>query len=129
MQSPTTSTKSEFQAATQCEKRLYLQKHNHELAAPPSDTLDRRAEDGALVGKLGRRYYPGGILIDATNGEPLEQTAHAIQSGVECPLPPKSHLAGYEGFLIVSPRRGERPRPAGREVVRPSGPSRGTRGS
>jgi len=80
---PITLTKSDFQAATQCEKRLYLQKNHPELAAPPSDTLDRRAEDGAVVGKLGRQFYPGGILIDAANGELVEQTAQAIQSGVD----------------------------------------------
>jgi hypothetical protein len=36
------------------------------------------------------------------------------------PLPPKSLLVAEEALLIVFPRRGERPRFAGREAVRPA---------
>ena len=80
----TVLTKSDFNAGSQCPKRLYLQKHQPDLGAPAAAGLDRRAEDGIAIGILGRRYYPGGILIEWAGGDTAAQTDIAIKNGVEC---------------------------------------------
>jgi len=80
---PTSLTKSDFRAGSQCHKRLYLQKHHPELAPPAPGEPHRRAEEATDVRILGRRYFPGGTLIDSATGDPLEGTAQAINIGVE----------------------------------------------
>jgi predicted RecB family nuclease len=77
-------TKTDFNAGTQCEKRLYLSHHQPELADPVVPGANRRLEDGIEIGILGRQYYPGGTLIDLASGAPEIETAKAIASGVEC---------------------------------------------
>lgn len=57
-------SKSSYISGKQCEKRLYLQKHHRELAAPYSVQQEAIMEQGTTVGELARKRFPGGI--DAT---------------------------------------------------------------
>src|SRR5689334_983541 len=84
LESPVRLTKSDFNAGRQCEKRLYLSRHRPELGAPSPPTVSRRVDDGVALGILGRRYYPGGALIDSLGGTAAADTAAAISNGVDC---------------------------------------------
>jgi hypothetical protein len=81
---PADFTKSDFVAGAQCQKRLYLSRHQPDLATPTAPGLNRRAEDGIEIGKVGRRLYPDGTLIDIAGDSPALQTIDAIKNGAQC---------------------------------------------
>lgn len=59
-------SKSAFLSARQCEKRLYLQKHQRELAAPRAEDQLAMMQMGIEVGELARKRYPGGVLVEVS---------------------------------------------------------------
>src|SRR5437867_12678910 len=72
-------TKTNIMAGLQCPKRLWLLVHRPDLA-PPSDSLAMR--QGYEVGKMARRLFPGGRLIEGRSlSEAKSLTAAAIQNG------------------------------------------------
>lgn len=76
-------TKSNFAAGLQCEKRLYYEKYRKELRViTPADQL--RFDEGNEVGKLARKLYPQGVLVNtpAWEQENAErQTQELIAAG------------------------------------------------
>lgn len=74
-------SKSRYVAGLQCEKRVYLETHNPELATEPDDATRAVLDMGTEIGVLARRRYPGGRLIEAGYRQTqlaLEQTAAAM---------------------------------------------------
>ena len=57
-------SKSRFLAGLQCDKRLYLECYERELAAPPDEAQEAIFATGTAVGVLARALHPGGVLVD-----------------------------------------------------------------
>ncbi|MDX1412084.1 MAG: hypothetical protein R3351_07990, partial [Nitrospirales bacterium] len=88
-------SKSRFLAGLQCLKRLYLEIHEPDLAAPPSP--DRRAimDLGTEVGEVARRLFPGGVLVEETH----RQIPAALRR-TEALLENPATIAIFEGAFI-----------------------------
>ncbi|MFO0773869.1 MAG: DUF2779 domain-containing protein [Nitrospiraceae bacterium] len=74
-------SKSRYIAGLQCDKRVYLETHNPELATPPDEAMQAVLDMGTEIGAIARRRYPGGRLIDASFRQTqlaLDQTAAAL---------------------------------------------------
>ncbi len=74
-------SKSKFMAGLQCLKRLYLEVYQPELAAEPDEGTRAVMEQGQEVGRLARKMFPGGLLIEAGHEEldkALALTAQAV---------------------------------------------------
>lgn len=74
-------SKSRYVAGLQCEKRVYLETYQPELATEPDDATRAVLDMGTEVGALARRRFPGGRLIEAGYRQTqlaLEQTAAAM---------------------------------------------------
>jgi predicted RecB family nuclease len=56
-------SKSKFCAGVQCQKRLYLQVRQPELAAEPDAASEAIIQQGHEVGMLARRLFPGGVEV------------------------------------------------------------------
>lgn len=77
-------SKSKVMRGLQCEKSLFLQVHNPELATPVSDSQQLIFDQGQAVGAEAQKRLPLGILIDAPYTEPdkaIEDTGRAISNG------------------------------------------------
>jgi len=69
-------SKSKIMAGLQCPKRLWLQVHHQDLAAPSSSPGIRQGNE---VDAVARQLFPGGVLIDGYSlDESLVHTAQAI---------------------------------------------------
>jgi CRISPR/Cas system-associated exonuclease Cas4 (RecB family) len=81
---PEMISKTDFNKAKHCLKRLYLSRYRRDLSEPQQ--LDGRLEDGTQIGALGRRYYAEGILITWGSVDLLPElaTEFAIKSGIDC---------------------------------------------
>jgi len=83
-------SKSGIVTGLQCEKRLFLQKHNRELADSTSDQRRNAQRSGTEVGEIARTYFPNGILVHSEfNGkkreiDQLQQTEALMQSDTPC---------------------------------------------
>ena len=62
-------SKSRFMAGWQCLKRLYLQIHQPELAAETEEATRAIIDQGAEVGRLARKAFLGGALVEADHLE------------------------------------------------------------
>ncbi len=74
-------SKSKFLAGWQCPKRLWLEVHESNLAAPISATQQSIFDQGIQVGEKARDQFPSGVLIEADQfhiQEALDQTSHAL---------------------------------------------------
>ncbi|MCK4351207.1 MAG: DUF2779 domain-containing protein [Candidatus Krumholzibacteria bacterium] len=58
-----TLSKSRFMAGLQCQKRLYFECYNRDLANPVDEVLQAIFDTGTEVGELARGLYPEGLLI------------------------------------------------------------------
>lgn len=65
-------TKSSFLAGRQCDKRLWLNRHRRDLAAPMPDGVRTILKMGEEIGRRARELFPGGVLVDAGPGEHAE---------------------------------------------------------
>ena len=63
-------SKSRFLAGLQCDKRLYLECYERELAAPPDEAQEAIFATGTAVGVLARALHPGGVLVDEDHPAP-----------------------------------------------------------
>ena len=69
-------TKSKIMAGLQCPKRLWLQVHRKDLAAPIDSPAIRQGNE---VDKVAQQIFPGGVLIDgATLDESLALTTRTM---------------------------------------------------
>ncbi len=59
-------SKSRFVAGLQCLKRLYLESYRQDLADPATESQQYRFDTGNKVGKLARKRFAGGQLIEET---------------------------------------------------------------
>lgn len=57
-------SKSKFLAGLQCHKRIYLDVHHPDWAAPPDPSMQAVLDMGTELGVLARTRFPGGVLID-----------------------------------------------------------------
>lgn len=73
-------SKSLFLAGVQCPKRLWLEIHRPELAAPPEPVRRAAMAEGVRVGVLARERHPGGVLVAETSGAE-RATRAALASG------------------------------------------------
>lgn len=68
---PPTLSKSRFVAGWQCHKQLWLRVHEKDAPELQIDVvLQDRFDQGAEVGVLARREFPGGVLIDLPSDHP-----------------------------------------------------------
>jgi hypothetical protein len=77
-------SKSRYTAGLQCHKRLYLQVHQPEFAAPPSEGAQARFDQGIEVGRLAREMFEQGVLVEAARTEldkALAQTSRLVAVG------------------------------------------------
>jgi len=77
-------SKSRFTAGLQCHKRLYLQVHQPELAAPPDAGAQSRFDQGIEVGRFARTMFQAGVLVEAAHTElakALAQTSRLVADG------------------------------------------------
>lgn len=80
-----TLTKSRLVSASQCQKRLWLETYQGEVAKERSYSQQRRIEQGMEVGNYARQYFPQGILIEGTTiEEKIKQTQAALERGEKC---------------------------------------------
>jgi CRISPR/Cas system-associated exonuclease Cas4 (RecB family) len=57
-------SKSKFLAGLQCPKRVYLEVHHPDWAAPPDPSMQAVLDMGTELGVLARSRFPGGVLIE-----------------------------------------------------------------
>lgn len=57
-------SKSKFLAGLQCHKRVYLEVHHPNWAAPPDPSMQAVLDMGTELGVLARSRFPGGVLIE-----------------------------------------------------------------
>jgi predicted RecB family nuclease len=84
--SETRLSKSLFMAGRQCLKRAWLTVHRPELAAPPTEAERHRLALGQDLGRLARRLWPGGILVEHAPGDiegAVRQTQEALRAAPE----------------------------------------------
>jgi hypothetical protein len=85
-------SKSKFLAGLQCHKRVYLDVHHPEWAAPPDPSMQAVFDMGTELGVLARSRFPGGVLIEEgyrqreaalvrTAAVVADPTVHAIFEG------------------------------------------------
>jgi predicted RecB family nuclease len=106
-------SKSRLQSFLQCPKRLWLELHQPELAAPPDAATAARFASGNTVGAIARQLYDpqsAGMLIDGSRGmaDALAATAAALETPAATPL--FEATFEREGLLIradVVERRGD----------------------
>jgi predicted RecB family nuclease len=92
-------SKSKFCAGVQCLKRLYLQVHQPELAAEPSDATEAIMQQGHNVGMLARRLFPGGVEVCERS---LDQAIRATRELIANPEIPAIFEAVFEhGGVLV----------------------------
>ena len=81
---PKTLSKSRFIAGMQCEKRLWLEVHDHTLADEIDDLTQGLFDQGHEVGDLAQSLYPGGVLITEDYlhiPQAVETTEKVVQAG------------------------------------------------
>ncbi len=79
-----TLSKTSFLAGCQCPKRLWLEVHRPDLAAPLNLIRLRAIDQGIQVGELAQQHFPEGVLIEADHQhstEALNETRLAISRG------------------------------------------------
>jgi predicted RecB family nuclease len=79
-----TVSKSRFQSGLSCLRKAYLEVHAPQLAKPPSIADQQRMMTGQEVGRLARRLYEDGVLIEVPSYDmerAAQQTASAIHDG------------------------------------------------
>lgn len=77
-------TKSKFLSGLQCIRRLWLEAHREDLAAPVSAFREQQLHQGVETGLLARKAYPGGYLVAAPAGQKAEavlETRMALAGG------------------------------------------------
>jgi len=75
-------SKSRFLSGYQCQKKLWLEKHQHDLKTPFSNSQQRILDSGTHVGELATEHFPGGVLIGADHlhvQEALKETTIALE--------------------------------------------------
>ncbi len=81
---PPNLSKSRFVAGWQCHKLLWLRVHEKDAPELQVDVvLQDRFDQGAEVGALARKQFPGGVLIDLPHDDPgrVEATRGALEAG------------------------------------------------
>lgn len=82
---PLRLSKSRFVAGSQCHKLLWLKVYEPgAIELQPNKVLQDRFDQGAVVGALARRRFPGGVLIDLPHNaveERIAATRAALESG------------------------------------------------
>ena len=97
---PDLLSKSKYLAGLQCPKRLWLEAHRPDLAAPLTPAKERVFAQGREVGRRARECFPGGLLLEEDPRrwrEALEETQAALGGGADT-LYEASFL--YEGALV-----------------------------
>ena len=74
--------RSNYLNGLQCHKRLWYEQNHPGRATPTSRFQQQIFNQSNEVGRLAREHFPGGLLIDATGLESVEQTQEAIRSGI-----------------------------------------------
>lgn len=77
-------SKSRFQKGLQCRKALWLAVHRHDLATPPDEAQAWLFEQGAEVGRLAHRLFPGGVEVTEDHlhsAEALATTERLLAEG------------------------------------------------
>jgi len=72
-------SKSRYLAGRQCPRRLWLECHAPELAAPPDVATQALFEVGRRVGVLARECFPGGVLVQAEHYRHEEAASHTAR--------------------------------------------------
>lgn len=72
-------SKSRFQKGLQCEKALWLAIHAPELAAPVTESRQWIFDQGAEVGRLAHRLFPGGVEVAEDHRHAEEALASTTQ--------------------------------------------------
>lgn len=81
---PSRLSKSKIVLGLQCEKALYLNIHQPDLAGETSDSQQMIFDQGTEVGIYAQKVFPGGVTVDAPYNNSklaLRQTADAIEAG------------------------------------------------
>ncbi len=77
-------SKSRFQSGLQCQKRLYLECYNRELADPVGPAQQAIFDTGNAVGEKARERFPGGRLVEESyleHGRAVETTRTLLADG------------------------------------------------
>ncbi len=78
---PPRLSKSRFLSGLQCQKRLYLEIHDPQLATEPDDRRQSILDMGQEIGHTARRCFPDGVLVAETHRQipaALEKTAALV---------------------------------------------------
>ena len=109
---PLQLSKSRFLAGLQCLKRLYLACHHRELADPVEAGRQAVFDTGAAVGKLARRRFPDGILVEEQYFEHSQavRSTQALLSDASVPalFEPAFTFRGIRARVDVLSRSGGR---------------------
>ncbi len=94
-------SKSKFVAGLQCHKRVYLDVHHPEWAAPPDPSMQAVLDMGTEIGVLARSRFPGGVLIEETHRQRDAALAHTATVAADPAAPAIFEGAfEYDGVLI-----------------------------
>ncbi|MEE8608345.1 MAG: hypothetical protein V3S55_12135, partial [Nitrospiraceae bacterium] len=58
-------SKSKYLSGLQCQKRIYLEIHEPELAAERDEAMQALLDRGTELGELARQRFLGGVLVEA----------------------------------------------------------------
>ena len=79
----TTLSKSDFQLALSCPKKLVYKKANYPTTNDTNEYMEMLAKGGYIIGEMAKLYYPDGIEIEGNQQESLEMTnKHLKQDAV-----------------------------------------------
>jgi hypothetical protein len=79
-------SKSQYCRGLQCEKLLWLYRHQPELATPPGPMDQMIFDQGTAIGELACQRFPGGTLISEDHTQPTEAVAatkRAVDDGAQ----------------------------------------------
>ena len=78
-------SKSDFQLASTCPKKLIYKKKYYPTSNDTNEYMEMLAQGGYVVGKMATLFYPGGIEIFGSTDEALAKTKRHIEAG-DCVL-------------------------------------------
>jgi predicted RecB family nuclease len=88
-------SKSKFLAGLQCHKRVYLEVHHPDWAAPPDPSMQAVLDMGTEIGVLARSHFSGGVLIEEGYRQREAALAHTVKVAADSAVP-----AIFEGAFV-----------------------------
>lgn len=90
-----TLSKTQFVSGEQCEKRIWLERHDPDKAGELTEFERSLIEEGIEVGELAQEVFPGGMLIDQPHDQ-HQDAMEATQEAMDNPRVQAIYEAAFE---------------------------------